>query len=175
MVVLSEHSAILRARNLLNRAALGFGLALPLVWGIGAAQAHTASQIAPPSFSPAWQRPGGGLFVPESAGPELPLPFALPSLPAQLGVGLPRDEETPFAVMVGPYGFGAFGLTRQRRPTALERPIERSVAYGGGVRLAAAPGARFTNAAATLEEGRADRSGRLPSDNRFTASVSLSF
>ncbi|AMB47655.1 MULTISPECIES: ShlB/FhaC/HecB family hemolysin secretion/activation protein [Methylobacteriaceae] len=103
------------------------------------------------------------------------LPFALPSIPAQLGSGLPPADATPGAVVIAPYAFGAFGLTRQQRPTALERPMTRGAAYGVGLRLAAAPSFSFTNAAATVELGRAERSDLLPDDTRLTFTVALQF
>ncbi len=103
------------------------------------------------------------------------LPFGLPSIPAQLGSGLPPADVTPGAFVLSPYGFGAFGLVRQQLPTALERPMVRGVSYGAGLRIAAAPGFSFTNAAVTVEYGRAERSDRLPADNRLTFSVALQF
>jgi hemolysin activation/secretion protein len=103
------------------------------------------------------------------------LPFGLPSVPAQFGTGLPPTDATPGAVVIAPYAFGAFGLTRQQRPTALERPMTRGTAYGLGLRLAAAPSFSFTNAAATVELGRAERSDLLPDDTRLTFTVALQF
>ncbi|WP_407531040.1 ShlB/FhaC/HecB family hemolysin secretion/activation protein [Methylobacterium oryzisoli] len=103
------------------------------------------------------------------------LPFGLPSLPAQLGSNLPPPDVTPGAVVLSPYGFGAYGLVRQQKPTALERPMVRGVAYGVGLRIAAAPSLSFTNAAVTVEYGRAERSDRQPADNRLTFSVALQF
>ncbi|UHC17160.1 ShlB/FhaC/HecB family hemolysin secretion/activation protein [Methylobacterium currus] len=103
------------------------------------------------------------------------LPFGLPSIPALQGSGLPPADQAPGAVVLSPYGFGAFGLVRQQNPTALERPMVRGVSYGAGLRIAAAPSFSFTNAAVTVEYGRAERSDRLPADNRLTFSVSLQF
>lgn len=103
------------------------------------------------------------------------LPFGLPSVPAQQGSGLPPTSETPGAIVLSPYVFGAFGTTRQQHPTALERPMVRGTAYGGGLRIAAAPSLTFTNAAVTIEYGRADRSDRLPSDNRLTFAMTLQY
>jgi hypothetical protein len=51
----------------------------------------------------------------------------------------------------------------------------RGVAYGVGLRIAAAPSLSFTNAAVTVEYGRAERSDRQPADNRLTFSVALQF
>lgn len=103
------------------------------------------------------------------------LPFGLPSIPAQQGHGLPPAGATPGAFVLSPYGFGAFGLVRQQNPTAFERPMVRGVSYGAGLRIAAAPSFSFTNAAVTVEYGRAERSDRLPADNRLTFSVALQF
>lgn len=103
------------------------------------------------------------------------LPFGLPSIPALQGSGLPPADATPGAVVLSPYGFGAFGLVRQQNPTAFERPMVRGLSYGAGLRIAAAPSFSFTNAAVTVEYGRAERSDRLPADNRLTFSVALQF
>ena len=103
------------------------------------------------------------------------LPFGLPSIPAQKGANLPPEDATPVALVLSPYGFGAFGLVRQQRPTALERPLMRGLAYGAGLRIAAAPGLSFTDAAVTVEYGRAERSDRRPTDDRVTLSVALQF
>ncbi|WP_375454852.1 ShlB/FhaC/HecB family hemolysin secretion/activation protein [uncultured Methylobacterium sp.] len=105
----------------------------------------------------------------------LTLPFGLPAVPAQQGTGLPPADETPGAFAVSPYGFGAFGLVRQQNPTALERAMMRGAAYGAGLRIAAAPASSFSNAAVTVEYGRAERSDRLPADNRLTFTVALQF
>lgn len=102
------------------------------------------------------------------------LPFALPAVPAQEG-SVGAGDEGPAAVVVSPYGFGAFGLVRSQRVTALERPVVRGTAYGAGVRLGAAPGRSFTNLAVSLEYGRAERSGRQPGEDRFIVSVGLQF
>lgn len=102
------------------------------------------------------------------------LPFAWPSLPAQEG-SVAQGTETPAVVVLSPYGFGAFGLVRSQRVTVLERPVVRGAAYGAGVRLGAAPGQSFTNFSVSLEYGRADRSGRLPSEDRFTVTAGLQF
>ncbi|TNC09918.1 ShlB/FhaC/HecB family hemolysin secretion/activation protein [Methylobacterium terricola] len=103
------------------------------------------------------------------------LPFGLPSIPALQGSGLPPADQTPGAVVLSPYGFGAYGLVRQQLPTALERPMVRGLSYGVGLRIAAAPSFSFTNAAVTVEYGRSARSDRLPTDNRLTFSVALQF
>lgn len=103
------------------------------------------------------------------------LPFWLPSIPAQLGSGLPTSETTAGIVVASPYGFGAFGTTRQQRPTALEQSITRAAAYGLGIRFALAPEASFTNASASVEYGRSERSDRLPTDDRITFTVALQF
>lgn len=103
------------------------------------------------------------------------LPFALPSIPAQLGAGLPAGEATAGVIVASPYGFGAFGTTRQQNPTALERAIVRGAAYGVGIRFAAAPEASFTNASASVEYGRTERSDRRPTDDRITFTVALQF
>ncbi|MFH6786976.1 MULTISPECIES: ShlB/FhaC/HecB family hemolysin secretion/activation protein [Methylobacterium] len=103
------------------------------------------------------------------------LPFGLPSIPALQGSGLPPADAAPGAIVLSPYGFGAFGLVRQQNPTAFERPMTRGLSYGAGLRIAAAPSFSFTNAAVTVEYGRAERSDRLPADNRLTFSVSLQF
>lgn len=103
------------------------------------------------------------------------LPFGLPSIPAQLGSGLPGSEATSALVVIAPYGFGAFGTVRQQRPSALEHAIVRAGSYGVGLRLGAAPEASFTNLSATLEYGRSERSDRLPTDDRLTFTVALQF
>lgn len=103
------------------------------------------------------------------------LPFSVPSLPAQLGTGLPADDGTTGAVLISPYGFGAFGSVRQQLPTVLEHAVIRAVAYGVGLRIGAAPQASFSNVSATVEYGRSERSDRLPADDRITFATSLQF
>jgi hemolysin activation/secretion protein len=103
------------------------------------------------------------------------LPFRLIEWPGQLGTGLAAGEETAGAVVASPYGFGAFGMVRQQRPTALERAMVRGASYGVGIRLGAAPQASFTNLSASVEYGRSERSDRLPTDDRITFTVALQF
>ena len=54
--------------------------------------------------------------------------------------------------------------------TPLRRSRRRS-----GLRLAAAPGLSFTQAALSLELGRAERSDGLPDDTRLTFTTALQF
>ncbi|TGE00512.1 ShlB/FhaC/HecB family hemolysin secretion/activation protein [Methylobacterium nonmethylotrophicum] len=103
------------------------------------------------------------------------LPFRLFEWPGQLGTGLASGEETLGAVMASPYGFGAFGMVRLQRPTALERAMVRGASYGVGIRFGASPQASFTNVSASVEYGRSERSDRLPADDRITFSVALQF
>ena len=103
------------------------------------------------------------------------LPFALPSIPAQLGTGLPAGDTTPAALVLAPYGFSAFGLTRQQRPTALERAMVRGLAYGIGLRIGAAPEASFSQFNVSVEYGRGERSDRRGGDDRLTLAAALQF
>ncbi|AMB44413.1 ShlB/FhaC/HecB family hemolysin secretion/activation protein [Methylobacterium sp. AMS5] len=167
---LAEHLTL----DLRTRAQTAFNQALPRSEQIGLANLSGLSAFDAGLF----QGDEGFVVRAELQAPfvvPVILPFGLVSLPAQLGSGLPPTEETPGAVVISPYLFGAFGLTRQQRPTALERPMTRGAAYGAGLRLAAAPSFSFTNAAATVELGRAERSDGLPDAARLTFTVALQF
>ncbi|GJE72039.1 ShlB/FhaC/HecB family hemolysin secretion/activation protein [Methylorubrum podarium] len=167
---LAEHLTL----DLRARAQTAFNQALPRSEQIGLASLSGLSSFDAGLF----QGDEGYVVRAEAQFPFLvpvTLPFALHSIPAQLGTGLPPEDATPGAVVIAPYAFGAVGLTRQQRPTALERPMTRGLAYGAGLRLAAAPSSSFTNASASVELGRAERSDLLPADTRLTFTVALQF
>lgn len=167
---LAEHLAL----DLRARAQTAFNQALPRSEQIGLANLAGLSSFDAGLF----QGDAGYVVRAELQAPfvvPVTLPFGLPSIPAQLGSGLPSGDTTPGAVVIAPYAFGAFGLTRQQRPTALERAMVRGTAYGAGLRLAAAPGLSFTQAALSLELGRAERSDGLPDDTRLTFTTALQF
>ncbi|WFT79261.1 ShlB/FhaC/HecB family hemolysin secretion/activation protein [Methylobacterium sp. CB376] len=167
---LAEHLAL----DLRARAQTSFNQALPRAEQFGIASLSGLSSFDSGLF----QGDEGYVLRGEVQFPfvaSVPMPFRLPSLPAQLGTGFQEAESAAAGLVATPYGFGAFGLVRQQRPTSLERPMVRGASYGLGLRLAASPQASFTNLSASLEYGRSARSDRLPAEDRVTFSVTLQF
>ncbi len=168
---LAEHLTL----DLRARAQTAFNQALPRSEQIGLASLSGLSAFDAGLF----QGDEGFVVRAEAQAPfvvPVTLPFGLPSIPAQLGTGLPPDGETPGAVVIAPYAFGAVGMTRQQRPTALERAMVRGSRLRRGLNGSPRrPGLSFTNAAATVELGRAERSDLLPDDTRLTFTFALQF
>ncbi|MEW6645206.1 MAG: ShlB/FhaC/HecB family hemolysin secretion/activation protein [Pseudomonadota bacterium] len=60
-------------------------------------------------------------------------------------------QNAPFGAVAMPYIFGAYGEVRQVKPTALEVPVTRASAYGGGVRFGGAVPGTLSNGTLQIE------------------------
>lgn len=82
------------------------------------------------------------------------------------------------AVGITPYVFGAFGMVRLERPTALERATTRGASYGLGLKLGGIPtdgSLGVSNTSFTLEWGRQHRNDHAPTEDRIVFSAIIQF
>lgn len=78
-------------------------------------------------------------------------------------------------VVASPYVFAAYGKVTLQDPTALEAASIRATSYGAGLRLGGAAPGTLSNGSLTLEYGRAHRSDRVPTGDRFTVVSAFRF
>lgn len=103
------------------------------------------------------------------------------SLQGDAGYVLRPEIRVPFGwliepgfVSLTPYGFAAMGELRVEAPTALERRITKSNAYGAGLRAGFSARNGAPAISTSVEYGRAETDGRADED-RITASLHFHF
>jgi hemolysin activation/secretion protein len=83
-------------------------------------------------------------------------------------------QNAPFGAVAMPYVFGAYGEVRQVNPTALEVPVTRASAYGGGVRFGGAVPGTLSNGTLQIEYGHG-QSNAVTSNHRVIVTSAFRF
>ncbi|MBR0893945.1 ShlB/FhaC/HecB family hemolysin secretion/activation protein [Bradyrhizobium tropiciagri] len=83
-------------------------------------------------------------------------------------------QNVPFGAVAMPYIFGAYGEVRQVKPTALEVPVTRASAFGGGVRFGSAVPGTLSNGTLQVEYAHGE-SNAVGSNHRVVVTSAFRF